>query len=152
MRECWEVFAWVFAQHCAHRPGTADRHLHTCSIAFGQGTVLIKSGAELEAYSKTEESQLEAVIQSIAAAGVRVVVAGSSFGEMAMHFIEKYSMMALKVPSKFELRRFCRATGATALIKLGAPAPNELGFARALEITEIGGTKCAVLTQVWQAN
>lgn len=37
-----------------------------------------------------------------------MVVAGSAFGEMAMHFIEKYGMMALRLPSKFDMRRFCR--------------------------------------------
>ena len=37
-----------------------------------------------------------------------MVAAGSSFGEMALHFVEKYDMMAVRIPSKFDLRRFCR--------------------------------------------
>lgn len=45
---------------------------------------------------------------SYACRGAKVVVAGSAFGEMAMHFIEKYGMMALRLPSKFDMRRFCR--------------------------------------------
>lgn len=44
--------------------------------------------------------------------GAKVVVGHAAFGEMAMHFIEKHGMMAVRIPSKFELRRFCRATGA----------------------------------------
>ena len=40
--------------------------------------------------------------------GVQVIAAGSSFGEMALHFVEKYDMMAVRIPSKFDLRRFCR--------------------------------------------
>lgn len=51
-------------------------------------------------------------------------------GEMAMHFIEKYGMMAIRIPSKFDMRRFCRATGAVAIVKLQAPQPDELGFAK----------------------
>lgn len=31
---------------------------------------------------------------------------------MALHFLEKYGIMAVKCPSKFDLRRVCRATGA----------------------------------------
>ena len=31
--------------------------------------------------------------------------------EMALHFIEKYNIMAIKIMSKFELRRICRVTG-----------------------------------------
>ena len=42
----------------------------------------------------------------------------------------------------------CRATGATALVKLGAPSADELGFAKSLKIAEIGGTHVIVLEQV----
>lgn len=112
-----------------------------------KGTVLIRSAEELENYSKSEEARIEEIIKSIADAGAKVVVGHQAFGEMALHFLEKYGMMAIKVPSKFDLRRFCRATGATALVKLQAPQADELGFARSLAVREIGGTKCLVLQQ-----
>lgn len=112
-----------------------------------KGTVLIKSGEELEGYAKSEEAKVEEAIRAIAESGAKVVVSGASFGEMAMHFIERAGLMALKIPSKFDLRRFCRATGATALVKLGKPGADELGLARRLEVREIGGTKCIVLEQ-----
>ena len=73
-----------------------------------QGTVLIKNAEELEGYSRSEEDRLEALIKGIADSGARVVAAGSAIGDMALHFIEKYGMMALRIPSKFDLRRFCR--------------------------------------------
>lgn len=38
--------------------------------------------------------------------------------------------------------------GATALVKLGTPSADELGLAKHLSLTEIGGTKCIVLQQV----
>ena len=41
----------------------------------------------------------------------------------------------------------CRATGATALARLGAPTADELGYAKALGVTEIGGTTVVVLEQ-----
>jgi chaperonin GroEL (HSP60 family) len=75
-----------------------------------QGTVLIHNAEELQTYSKTEEDRLEGIVKGIADAGIQVVAAGSAFGEMALHFIEKYKMMAVRIPSKFELRRFCRCT------------------------------------------
>ena len=68
-------------------------------------------------------------------------MSGQSIGEMALHFVERYGLMAIKIPSKFELRRFCRATGATALIQLGAPLPSELGRAASVRVDEIGGSK-----------
>ena len=112
-----------------------------------KGTVLIKSAEELEGYSKGEESKVEEAIKAIADSGATVIVSGGSFGEMALHFIERHGLMALKIPSKFDLRRFCRATGATALVKLGTPGPDQLGLAKKLEVKEIGGTKVVVLEQ-----
>ena len=73
-----------------------------------QGTVLIHNAKELESYSRSEEDRLEAIIKSIADSGATVIAAGSAFGEMALHFVEKYNMMAVRIPSKFDLRRFCR--------------------------------------------
>ena len=40
-----------------------------------------------------------------------------------------------------------RATGATALVKLGAPQADELGYAKSLALQEIGGTNVVVLQQ-----
>ncbi|GFH13367.1 chaperonin complex component [Haematococcus lacustris] len=66
---------------------------------------------------------------------------------MAMHFLEKYGLMVLRVPSKFELLRFCKSTGATARASFGAPSPDELGFVKYLSVQEIGGANCCVLRQ-----
>ena len=52
-----------------------------------------------------------------------------------------------RIPSKFDLRRFCRATGATALVAVTAPSPEELGFAMELTVEEVGGHNCTVLRQ-----
>lgn len=112
-----------------------------------KGTVLIKSAEELESYSKSEESKLEEYIKGIADTGAKVVVSGGNIGEMAMHFLEKYGLLAIRIPSKFDLRRFCRATGSVALVKLQTPQADELGFAKQIEVQEIGGQNCIVLQQ-----
>lgn len=112
-----------------------------------KGTVLIKSAEELENYSKGEEDKVEKAIKDLSDAGVKVVASGGSFGELALHFLERYGMMAVKIPSKFDLRRFSRATGAPALVSLATPKHDEMGFAKSLKVQEIGGTPCLVLEQ-----
>ena len=78
-------------------------------VAAGlQGTVLLRNAEELQSYSRSEEDRMEELIKGIADSGAKIVVAGSSIGEMAMHFVEKYGLMAVRIPSKFDLRRFCR--------------------------------------------
>lgn len=103
--------------------------------------------AELEGYAAGEEKKIEDAIKAIADTGAKVVVTGQSVGEMALHFLEKFGLMVIKIPSKFELRRFCRTVNAVALIKLDPPQADELGFVSSIAVEEIGGTRCVVVRQ-----
>ena len=94
-----------------------------------KGTVLMKTADDLKNYNRTEETKMEEIIQGIAESGIKVIVTGGNISDMALHFIEKYKLIALKLSSKWELRRLCQATGATALVRLGAPTPEEMGSA-----------------------
>jgi T-complex protein 1 subunit theta len=106
--------------------------------------VLIKDADELMNYNKGEEKHLEEAVRAISESGASVVVSGGSISEMAMHFIEKYNLMAIKIQSKWELRRLCRAVNANALVRLGAPTPDEMGFCDSVTVKEIGGKKVTV--------
>jgi T-complex protein 1 subunit theta len=83
-----------------------------------QGTVLIKTADELKNFSRGEEDLLEKQIKAIAETGVKVVVAGGKFGEMALHFLNKYSIMAVRLLSKFDLRRVAKTVNGTVLPKI----------------------------------
>lgn len=99
------------------------------SSTEAKGTVLMKTAEDLKNYNRTEEMKMEEIIQGIAQSGVKVIVSGGTISDMALHFIEKYELIALKLSSKWELRRLCQATGATALVRLGAPTAEEMGTA-----------------------
>lgn len=122
-----------------------------CSIESSstetRGTVVIKTAEELMSYNKSEESAMEDVIRGIADAGAKVVVAGGTISEIAMHFIEKYGMMAVKVLSKFELRRLCRAVNATAMVRVGAPTEDEMGYADLVAVQELSSRHVTVFRQ-----
>ena len=87
------------------------------------------------------------IIKEIADAGVNVIVTGSGVGELALHFCNRYKIMVIKILSKFELRRLCRVTGATALTRLGAPMAEEMGYCEVVETIEIGSDRCTVFRQ-----
>ena len=72
--------------------------------------------------------------------------------EMAVHFLEKYQFMCLKITSKWELRRLCGATGCTALVRLGAPTPEEMGSVSKVSTKELGGRTVTVLEQLGDAQ
>ena len=90
----------------------------------------------MEDYTVSEEKRFENYIKDMAEAGIKVVVCQGAMSEMAVHFFEKYKMMAIKIMSKFELKRITRAVGATAVVKLGTPSPEELGFASEVHFRE----------------
>jgi len=115
-----------------------------------KGTVLMKNAEDVMSYNLSEEKAMEAIIKSIADTGAKIVVSGGAIGEMALHFIERYGMMAVKVLSKFDMRRLCKAVGATGLARLGAPTPEEMGHCQSAGIEEIGGTRCVVFRNTGQ--
>lgn len=109
-----------------------------------KGTILIKNANELLNYTKSEEEHAEKMIKSIADAGVTCIVSGGSISEICLHYIEKYKMMCVRVMSKFELRRICKCLGATGLVRMGAPTPEEMGYCDEVSVQEVGSQKITV--------
>lgn len=105
-----------------------------------KGTVLIKTAEELKSFSKGEDSLLEEQIKSIAETGAKVIVAGGKFGDMALHFMNKYQLMAVRLNSKFDLRRLAKTVNGTVLPRLTAPTSEELGYCDKVFVDELGET------------
>ncbi|XP_047518259.1 T-complex protein 1 subunit theta [Pieris napi] len=124
--------------------------VYSCPVDITQtetkGTVLIKSADELLNFSKGEESLLEKQIKDIADAGVKVVVAGAKFGDMALHFLNKFGVMAVRLNSKFDLRRLARTVNATVLPRLTTPTAEELGYCDKVHVDELGDTRVVVFS------
>lgn len=135
-----------------HSAADAKVAVFSCPVDWTQtetkGTVLIKNAKELKEFSSGEENLLEEQIKSIKDAGVKVVVSGGKIGDMAQHFLNKYGLMSVKIMSKHDLRRLCKAVGATPIPRLTAPTASELGFCSAVVSEEIGDTRVTVFRQV----
>jgi T-complex protein 1 subunit theta len=139
----------------------------TCSIDISQtetkGTVLLHNAEEMLNFTRGEEQQMERVckidvvevgvlippqiFKEIADSGVKVIVAGNSVGDLALHYLDRMQIAVVKVLSKFDLRRLCRVVNATPLARLGAPTLDEMGWADIVETTEIGGDRVTVFRQ-----
>ncbi|XP_039754906.1 T-complex protein 1 subunit theta [Pararge aegeria] len=122
--------------------------IYSCPVDITQtetkGTVLIKSADELLNFSKGEESLLEKQIKEISDTGVKVIVAGAKFGDMALHFLNKYGIMAVRLNSKFDLRRLAKTVNGVVLPRLTTPTTQELGYCDAVRVDEVGGTRVVV--------
>lgn len=109
-----------------------------------KGTVLLKTAEELINYTKGEEDQMENFVKGLADAGINVVVASGSISEVGLHFLEKYKILTLKIMSKFEIKRIAKSCGASAIVKLGTPTPEEIGVANEVVVQEISSTKVTI--------
>ncbi|VDD92487.1 unnamed protein product [Enterobius vermicularis] len=109
-----------------------------------KGTVLMETADELLKFSAGEEKEVEAQVKALADAGVTVVVAAGKFGDLYVHFLNKFKIMGVRLTSKFDLRRLCRATGAQAQARICAPSPNSLGVCDRVFVEEIGDTEVCV--------
>lgn len=65
-------------------------------------------------FSTTEETEVEAQVKALHDVGVTVVVAAGKFGDIYIHYLNKYNIMGVRLTSKFDLRRLCRTLGAQA--------------------------------------
>jgi T-complex protein 1 subunit theta len=141
----------------------AITHVENCKVAVfncplenigaeTKDTVLFKSAQELLGYTKSEEDNIEKIIKGIVDAGVKAVIVGGSVSDMAIHYLDRYRVLVLRTLSKFELRRIARAVGATPLVRLGTPSPEELGYADKIAVDEIGSQKCVIITRDSEEN
>lgn len=103
-----------------------------------KGTVLIKNAEELKNFSRGEEDLLEKQIKSIVDTGAKLVVCGGKVGDMALHFLNKYNIMVVRVLSKFDLRRIAKTVNGTVLAKVQPPTPEEMGYCEEVYVDEVG--------------
>jgi T-complex protein 1 subunit theta len=66
-------------------------------------------------------------IDAISAAGVTCVVSGGKFGDLYLHYLNGRGIMAVRLTSKFDLRRLARSINATPLSAILPPAADNIG-------------------------
>jgi T-complex protein 1 subunit theta len=125
--------------------------IYSCAIDVPttetKGTALIETAEQLMDYSKKEEHVMEELIGNIARTGVNVIVSNSTFGDLALHFLEKFGIMALKIPSKFDMRRLATAVDARTLARLDTPTVEDIGKCDLVDVKEMGGKLITVFAQ-----
>ncbi|KRZ85937.1 Pre-rRNA-processing protein TSR1 -like protein [Trichinella sp. T8] len=111
-------------------------------------SIVINTAKELMQFSKHDEEYIENYIKSLHNAGVNVVVSGGKFGDLHLHYLNKYKMMAVKISSKFDLRRLCRCTHSTIIPDMSrVPTPDMIGSCTKVQVREIGSDQLVFFEQ-----
>lgn len=89
----------------------------------------------MKTLSGSEEHQYEELIKSFKDQGINVIASQMAYHELALHYCNKYGIMALKISSKYETRRFALSVGAD-LINICRKAETEVptGFCSLIRV------------------
>jgi len=115
-----------------------------------KGTILIENAEQLMDLSAGEEQHIEKIIKTIHSYGVNVIVTGGSVDDIALHYCEKYGIMVIKMTSKFELRRICKAVKARPLVQIDNLTVDDIGHCSKIYVREVGSSKLTILQQQQQ--
>ncbi|KAG1870670.1 chaperonin Cpn60/TCP-1 family, partial [Suillus subalutaceus] len=80
--------------------------------------------------------------------GIRVIIARSSIGDLALYHFNCFNIAILKVLSKSDLCHVAHVVNATPLACIGTPTPEEAGYVNIFEMTEIGEDRVTILHQL----
>ena len=112
-----------------------------------KGTVLIRTADELSGYSEGEENSVERMVLALSEAGVNAIISGGKVGDMCLHYLNKYNIMAIRFVSKFDIRRICSIVSCSALPRIVPPTAKECGSCKRIYIDEISATQVVVFEQ-----
>jgi len=115
---------------------------------MGKGTVLLHDAEELMNYNQSEEDFIHGVVKSLHDMGVGVVIVGEKVSEMALHYVDKYNLVCLKVQSKWTIRRLCRAVRARPVVTLNGIRQDDLGVCEKVYTKDISNDTVTIFEQV----
>ena len=91
-------------------------------------------------------------VQKVSDAGINVIFVGGSLAEIVTHFCQRHGIMLVKIQSKFDLRRVAKSVGATLLVRIDAPTPDETGHAESVSTDEIASQKITIIKRNEEEN
>lgn len=101
----------------------------------------INSPDQMKLFLDEEESMLREMTDSVVKSGANVVICEKSIDDLALHFLAKKNIMALKNASSGDMEKLAKATGGTILASTKEINAQALGEAKLVEEVKIGEDK-----------
>ena len=101
----------------------------------------IESPEQMKLFLDEEERMLKEMANSIAEAGANVVFCEKGIDDMALHFLAKAGVLAVKSVSSSDMEKLSRATGGKILASVKDLSADVLGKAKKVEEVKIGDDK-----------
>src|SRR5512136_499871 len=101
----------------------------------------IETPDQMQLFLDEEERMLRDMVNSITKAGANVVFCEKGIDDMALHFLAKAGVLAVKSVSSSDMEKLSRATGAMIVANVKELAADVLGKAKRVEEVKIGDDK-----------
>jgi len=101
----------------------------------------IESPEQMKMFLDEEERMLKEMVDKIAEAGANVVFCEKGIDDVALHFLAKRGILAVKNVSSSDMEKLARATGGKIVASVKDLTPDVLGEAKLVEEVKIGDDK-----------
>jgi len=101
----------------------------------------IESPEQMKLFLDEEERMLREMVDKIAEVGANVVLCEKGIDDVALHFLAKKGILAVKNVSSSDMEKLARATGGKIVASVKDLTPDVLGEAKIVEEVKIGDDK-----------
>ena len=101
----------------------------------------IEDPMQMGEFLHVEENMLRKMVEKISAAGANVVVSQKGIDDVALHFLAKNGILALKQAKESDMNKLAKATGGKTVSNLDDLRREDLGYAELVEERKIGDDK-----------
>ncbi len=103
--------------------------------------IKITSPDQMQMFLDQEEKMIKAISDKVIDSGANVVFCQKGIDDIAQYYLEKAGVYATRRVKKSDLKRLCRATGATNIQDIDEITADDLGEAALVEEKDIKGVK-----------
>ena len=101
--------------------------------------IQIKTPDQMQAFLDQEENMLRDMVEKITATGANVILCQKGVDDVAVHFLAKKGVYAVRRVSESDMKKIAKATGAKISTNLKDLSKDDLGFAGTVEERKVGG-------------
>ncbi len=107
----------------------------------------IESPEQMKLFLDEEERMLKEMVDKIAEVGANVVLCEKGIDDVALHFLAKRGILAVKNISSSDMEKLARATGGKIVASIKDLTPDALGEAKLVEEVKIGDDKLVYIRE-----
>ncbi|MEM4243808.1 MAG: thermosome subunit beta, partial [Candidatus Bathyarchaeia archaeon] len=101
----------------------------------------IESPEQMKQFLDEEERMLKEMVEQVSKTGANVLFCEKGIDDLALHFLAKKNILAVKSVSSGDMEKLARATGGKIITSLKDLTPDTLGEAKVVEEVKIGDSK-----------